>query len=231
MDSRPLLRLSEVGRDFDVSKPWLNRVLERAPRLLLRAVDDVSFEVARGETLALVGESGCGTSTVARLSVGLDALSQGLSHVVQMELGDWDTHAGNDRQALQHEMFFTGLKALVDELVARPGSGSGSRLIDETVVVVVSEMGRTPMLNAQLGKDHWPVTSALVLGGGASGGRILGATDGMLQGRAVDLATGSVDDGGKALAYGNFAAGVLALAGVDPEAYLPNSEPFHALCV
>jgi len=73
----PLLSLSGVSRDFDVSAPWLNRVLERAPRRLLRAVDDVSFEVAAGETLALVGESGCGKSTAARLIVGLYAPTSG----------------------------------------------------------------------------------------------------------------------------------------------------------
>jgi peptide/nickel transport system ATP-binding protein len=73
----PLLNLSGVSRDFDVSAPWLNRVLERQPRRSLRAVDDVSFDVERGETLALVGESGCGKSTVARLIVGLYAPSAG----------------------------------------------------------------------------------------------------------------------------------------------------------
>ena len=73
----PLLSLSGVSRDFDVSPPWLNRLIERAPRRLLRAVNDVSFDVARGETLALVGESGCGKSTVARLIVGLYAPSAG----------------------------------------------------------------------------------------------------------------------------------------------------------
>ena len=73
----PDIPLIEVGRDFDVSRPWLNRVLEGAPRQLLRAVDAVSFDVARGETLALVGESGCGKTTVARLIVGLYALSRG----------------------------------------------------------------------------------------------------------------------------------------------------------
>ena len=72
-----LLSLSKVSRDFDVSAPWLNRVLEHAPRRILRAVDDVSFEVAGGETLALVGESGCGKSTVARLIVGLHAPTGG----------------------------------------------------------------------------------------------------------------------------------------------------------
>ena len=73
----PLLTLTRVSRDFDVSAPWLNRVIERQPRRTLRAVDDVSFEVAGGETLALVGESGCGKSTVARLIVGLYAPSAG----------------------------------------------------------------------------------------------------------------------------------------------------------
>jgi peptide/nickel transport system ATP-binding protein len=52
-------------------------VLEHEPRRLLRAVDRVSFEVAAGETLALVGESGCGKSTVARLIVGLYQPTEG----------------------------------------------------------------------------------------------------------------------------------------------------------
>ncbi len=67
----PLVELIEVARHFDVSPPWLNRVLERKPRALLKAVDGVSFTIAKGETLGLVGESGCGKSTVARLIVGL----------------------------------------------------------------------------------------------------------------------------------------------------------------
>jgi peptide/nickel transport system ATP-binding protein len=73
----PLLKLEAVSRDFDVSAPWLNRMLEREPRRLLRAVDGVSFEVERGETLGLVGESGCGKSTVARLIVGLYTPTEG----------------------------------------------------------------------------------------------------------------------------------------------------------
>jgi peptide/nickel transport system ATP-binding protein len=69
--AQPLVRATDLAMTFDVSPPWLNRVLERQPRLLLKAVDGVSFEIERGKTLALVGESGCGKSTVARLLVGL----------------------------------------------------------------------------------------------------------------------------------------------------------------
>ena len=67
----PLVRAHDLAKTFDVSPPWLNRVLERQPQQLLKAVDGVSFEIEKGTTLALVGESGCGKSTVARLLVGL----------------------------------------------------------------------------------------------------------------------------------------------------------------
>jgi peptide/nickel transport system ATP-binding protein len=75
--NEPLLTLNDVSRDFDVSRPWLNRALEREPRRIVRAVDAVRFEIRRGETLGLVGESGSGKSTVARLIVGLYAPSAG----------------------------------------------------------------------------------------------------------------------------------------------------------
>ena len=67
----------EVTRDFDVSPPLLQRLMSGAGRRTLRAVDGVSFAIARGTTLSLVGESGCGKSTVARLAVGLYAPSDG----------------------------------------------------------------------------------------------------------------------------------------------------------
>ncbi len=69
--STALVQAHDLAKTFDVSAPWLNRVLERKPKQMLNAVDGVSFEIARGQTLALVGESGCGKSTVAKLLVGL----------------------------------------------------------------------------------------------------------------------------------------------------------------
>ena len=73
----PLLEVRNLSRDFDVSRPWLNRVIEGGSRQILRAVDGVSFTINRGETLSLVGESGCGKSTVARLICGLYAPTSG----------------------------------------------------------------------------------------------------------------------------------------------------------
>ena len=66
-----LVEVQDLAKTFDVSAPWLNRVIERQPRQFVHAVDGVSFTIEKGKTLALVGESGCGKSTVARLLVGL----------------------------------------------------------------------------------------------------------------------------------------------------------------
>ena len=87
-ETAPLVRATDLAKTFDVSAPWLNRVIERQPRLLLHAVDGVSFEIQRGQTLALVGESGCGKSTVARLLVGLYAPTRG-----GFEFDGQDAHA------------------------------------------------------------------------------------------------------------------------------------------
>ncbi|WP_054308459.1 ABC transporter ATP-binding protein [Mesorhizobium sp. 1M-11] len=65
------LSVSRLVKTFDVSAPWLNRVVERKPRQFLQAVSDISFDVPLGGCLSLVGESGCGKSTVARLVTGL----------------------------------------------------------------------------------------------------------------------------------------------------------------
>ena len=72
-----LVEVRDLAKTFDVSAPWLNRVIERKPRLFVHAVDGVSFSIEKGTTLALVGESGCGKSTVARLLVGLYAPTRG----------------------------------------------------------------------------------------------------------------------------------------------------------
>jgi peptide/nickel transport system ATP-binding protein len=94
--ARPLVEVRDLARVFDVSPPWLNRVIERKPRAFVHAVDGVSFEIGRGRTLALVGESGCGKSTVARLLVGLYAPTRG-----QVVFDGQDTAALGDGAALR----------------------------------------------------------------------------------------------------------------------------------
>ena len=106
MTNATLLRLEDVGRAFDVSRPWLNRVLEGAPRQLLHAVDGVSFDVRKGETFALVGESGCGKSTIARLIVGLYAPSRGSIEFEGVQISDPEAKAATAKLRRRMQMIF-----------------------------------------------------------------------------------------------------------------------------
>ena len=92
--TEPLVVVDHLSSRFDVSKPWLNRVLEGEPRRILRAVRDVSFSIEPGRTFGLVGESGCGQSTVARMVVGLLAPSAGSVGFNGARVGGpgWDQH-------------------------------------------------------------------------------------------------------------------------------------------
>ena len=179
--------------------------------------------------VANLGELEYARDLAVQAQLAADALEQGLCRVAHLEAGDFDTHETNTRQSSEHEQLFTGLRILLDELAARPGEAAGSKLLDETVVAVVSEMGRTPKLNAAGGKDHWPVASALLCGAGVGGGRVLGGSDEAFGARRVDLESGAINDEGQALQYANFAAGLLEAVGVDAGGHLPNAEPFHGL--
>ncbi|MFC6673635.1 ABC transporter ATP-binding protein [Marinobacterium aestuariivivens] len=86
-EAAPILRVSGLKRHFDVSPPLLNRILERAPKQYLKAVDGIDFEIHKGETFGLVGESGCGKSTAARLAVGLYAPSAGAIEFAGTDIG------------------------------------------------------------------------------------------------------------------------------------------------
>ena len=71
------IRVEQLCRRFDLSEPWLVRMIYRKPKRFLDAVDNVSFAIERGKTYALVGESGSGKSTIARIAVGLLGPSSG----------------------------------------------------------------------------------------------------------------------------------------------------------
>ncbi len=93
-----LLSVEGLTRRFDVSKPWLNRVIEREDRQFLTANADVNFEIRRGETFALVGESGSGKSTIAKMIVGLLEPSAG---TIRFDGEEMDFASGAKMRALR----------------------------------------------------------------------------------------------------------------------------------
>jgi hypothetical protein len=225
--------------DQAAMRAWVNARLEReratrgARGYNRRLVDDFSGSLERGDLLrehaAGFGRRGGSISLAAQMTLAVDVLDQGISRATMLDSRlPWDTHTDNDDQNGFHDTIFGALRGLVDDLAARPGRAAGAKLLDETIIVVVSELSRTPKLNAAGGKDHWPVTSAMVIGGGVRGGRAYGGTSDRLEAEPIDLATGAVAASGGTLQTSQLAAGVLELAGADPAAWFPGVEPLRA---
>jgi peptide/nickel transport system ATP-binding protein len=155
-----IVKATDIAKYFDVSPPWLNRVLERKPRVLLHAVDGVSFEIRRGETLALVGESGCGKSTVARLLVGLYRPTRGEIEFFGRDLDEMNTASGRGlRQKLQ--MIFQDPYASLNprwrvaDIVAEPLKTHGLLQERRAIVTRVDEL-LTQVRLAPADKDKYP---------------------------------------------------------------------------
>ena len=96
--SRPFVQIESLKRYFDVSPPWLVRALEGRPRQLVQAVDGIDIEIAKGETFSLVGESGCGKSTVGRLVLRLIEPTSGAVHFEGEDLLALDSAAMRARR-------------------------------------------------------------------------------------------------------------------------------------
>ena len=85
---RPLLKVSNVSRDFvkslDMVAKFLNRLGQSYKEEIVHAVDDVSFEVFKGEVIGIVGESGCGKSTLGKMIAGILPQTNGTIHFDSM---------------------------------------------------------------------------------------------------------------------------------------------------
>ncbi len=198
-----------------------------------KRVDDFSEAIGRGKRLQSVragfGARGRTLTLDSQIDLALDALEQDISQTVMTStrLG-WDTHNDITDQSGFHETTFAGLTRLLDGLSTRAGRNAGTKMIDDTTVLCISEFSRTPKLNSTGGKDHWPVTSAMVIGAGVRGGRAYGASSNAMESLSVDFATGKPSASGRVLASNQFAAGVLSACGVTAVDHLGPTEVFNA---
>ena len=130
---------------------------------------------------------------------------------VEVSLGGWDTHTANFINTPRLcDTLDTALSALVEDLRVRG-------MLDSTLIVVTSEFGRTPKINQNQGRDHYPVFSAVMMGGGIKGGIKHGATD--KSGAAVAAGKVSPQDLNATIGY------ALGLP-LDQVIYSPTKRPF-----
>ena len=110
----------------------------------------------------------------------------------------WDTHGNNDvMQAVLNHQLALWLRELLDNLKATPRPG-GRTLLDETGIVILSELGRFPYRNSYGGKDHFPQISVTLIGPGLVADRF-GETNAELLGADLSLKTGRPGRGARAI--------------------------------
>ena len=202
-DRRRLLETLELAAASSKSTPvgeqW-RMFCDKAFQLLgsetLRRALDLSHETATmrdrygfGPSPSSIGEGG-GGGNGSEMGYGRQMRGQNLLLARRMvEAGvpfvnvydfrqqgqNWDSHFKNFNQHKSHLLPLAdqSLSALIEDLEARG-------LLDSTLVVAMGEFGRTPKINADGGRDHWPdCYTVLLAGGGVKGGSVFGASDSM----------------------------------------------------
>ena len=152
MVDTPMLELRDAARYFDVSRPALQRLIANEGKRILRAVDGVSLAVPKGTTLSLVGESGCGKSTVARLAVGLYRPSAGQVMFDGRDLAE--ARAASDQRRRMQMIFQDPYASLnprwrVRDIIAEPIRAFGllpNRAAEEAKVAeLLTQVGLSPL--------------------------------------------------------------------------------------
>ena len=175
----------------------------------------VQFQNDVGTKLALTDEDrapfqvdspqGLNAGQSDAFALSLKMLKNNLVSCVNLGMGGFDTHANQERSMQPRvESFDYLLSTFMNELRT-------AGQLDNTLIVVYSDFGRTPKVNSRNGRDHWPFGGALMLGGGISGGRVVGVTDDDLRGLNINATTGLEDSSGVNLNPTHLGGSVLEL--------------------
>lgn len=122
--ARPLVEVKHLCKEYDLSNGWLARLLAREDKKILKASDDVSFNIRKGTTFGLVGESGSGKSTVARMIAGLTPPTSG--QILFDGVDKWSPAANTVAMRRRFQMIFQDPYAslnprwTVEQLIAEP---------------------------------------------------------------------------------------------------------------
>jgi hypothetical protein len=169
-DSFALDRIEDALRDEQASRATAPRLprAERAENMLYAAQTNSKAlqRVTRYIPAAMPKDR-----LAQQAEIALASFKAGVCVSANLTIGQFDSHANNDPDQMK---LIPEFLAGIAYLVRRAGD---LKIRDQLVVVVQSEMGRTPNYNAGNGKDHWSIGSAMFLGRGIKGNRVVGATD------------------------------------------------------
>lgn len=175
------------------------------------------------------GLSDLGANVLDQAIQASELFRLGLSRCAMIQIdGGYDSHGDETIQAPQQDEMYRVLDQLMEHLASTPGDNA-TWLVDEVVIVALSEFGRTPLFNGGGGKDHWPYGSALLVGSGVAGNRVVGYTNEELVAEDIDFTTGQQSSSGEHLACEHLGTALLTLGGIDPAEHLPDVPVLEAV--
>lgn len=135
--------------------------------------------------------AGRANSLKGQAEVVVASMAAGLTASANLNIGGFDTHGNHDANA--YPQLGDMLEGVHFLMAALEYAGIANR----TTVVLGSDFGRTPYYNSGNGKDHWPVTSMIVLHPGSTGGRVFGASTSAFLAQSLNTSTGVADASGQ----------------------------------
>ncbi len=147
-EAEPILVVEDASCRFDVSAPLLQRLASRAPRRILKAVEQVSFAVPRGATFSIVGESGCGKTTLARMIVGLQQPTEGSVRFAPIKRADGSFGPPRVQMIFQDPFASLNPRWRVRDIVAEPIRELKLRASEAETAARVTELLLTVGLSA-----------------------------------------------------------------------------------
>ena len=225
--------LNEYGKLKSKAKGPIDPDLERAYNLIASAEDKAAFDITKEPKkvrerytfdpranlpASRTRPSSGGNNIGQQCLLARRLVERGVPFVTVNNTG-WDNHLdlatyanrvpGNPGSA-SHSLI-PGLDKALSALI---GDLSDRSMLDETLVAVMTDFGRTPKINSTGGRDHWPNCFSIVMaGGGVQGGQVIGESDALGE---------FVKD--RPITPGDLAATIYTLLGIDPEHELHTSE-------
>ena len=182
--------------------PRWSRALEQ-----LRAARSGDNELAA--LTAFLPESLDTTSALrSQAQVAMACFKAGVSASATMSTGGFDTHGNHD---VSHT---TAMTTLIDGVMFALDEAERQGIADKVIFLIGSDFSRTPWYNDTNGKDHWSISSMMMMGPGITGGRVIGATDDVQVPLTVDPTSLALDENGIRITPGHIHAALRELVGI-----------------
>ncbi len=182
--------------------------IERALGVLheARTGDDELLRLSEALPSSLVSTN---NELIRQAQVSLSCFAAGVTVAASLQTGGFDTHGNHDSSHTPR------IQQVIEALTWIQDEAERLGIADQLIVLVGSDFGRTPWYNDTAGKDHWSITSMMMMGPGIRGGRVIGATDERLVPIGVNATTLADDPSGIRITPAHLHAALRELGGID----------------